>query len=173
MFGRKKRKPEAGVSVELPITPMLDMSFQLLAFFVMTFKAPSMEGQIAMKLPTLDPPPNAVPAEPDLSVPEEKDDEYTIVISPNRDGALGELSLKTATTANSYPSGDPDQLKNLLVRLKELQENQQATKKGASIKIEIYPDLLYAHLVTLMDVCRKAGFNSIGIIRPKKDKPKI
>lgn len=173
MFGRKKRKAEPGVSVDLPITPMLDMSFQLLAFFILTFKAPSMEGQIAMKLPSSDPPPNAAPAEPDPMVPEEKDDEYTLVISPNREGAAGDLSLKTATTAYSFPANDAERLKTLLERLKELQENQKATKKNASIKIEIYNDLLYAQLVTLMDVCRKAGFNSIGIVRPQANKEKV
>ena len=36
---------------DLPITPMLDMSFQLLAFFIMTFKPADTEGQIALTLP--------------------------------------------------------------------------------------------------------------------------
>ena len=36
MMKRKKKKPDY-VEPDLPITPMLDMSFQLLAFFVMTF----------------------------------------------------------------------------------------------------------------------------------------
>jgi biopolymer transport protein ExbD len=172
MFGRKKRKAEPGVSVDLPITPMLDMSFQLLAFFILTFKAPSMEGQIALKLPSSDPPPSATPVEDKEILPEDKDDEYTLVISPNRDGAAGDMSLKTPTTAYLFPVDDAERLKALFQRLKELQENQKATKKNASIKIEIYNDLLYAQLVTLMDVCRKAGFNSIGIVRPQANKEK-
>ena len=39
------------VEPDLPITPMLDMSFQLLAFFIMTFKPADTEGQIALTLP--------------------------------------------------------------------------------------------------------------------------
>ena len=47
------RRSQGTESVEpdLPITPMLDMSFQLLAFFILTFKPAPTEGQIAMTLP--------------------------------------------------------------------------------------------------------------------------
>ena len=45
-------KGDPPVEVTLPITPMLDMSFQLLAFFVMTFQsANALEGQLDMYLP--------------------------------------------------------------------------------------------------------------------------
>jgi biopolymer transport protein ExbD len=36
-----RRNSDASPEVTLPITPMLDMTFQLLTFFIMTFKAPS------------------------------------------------------------------------------------------------------------------------------------
>ncbi len=36
------------VEPDLPSTPMVDMSFQLLAFFIMTFKPADTEGQIAL-----------------------------------------------------------------------------------------------------------------------------
>ena len=49
---RHRDKGDPPVEVTLPITPMLDMSFQLLAFFVMTFQsANALEGQIDMLLP--------------------------------------------------------------------------------------------------------------------------
>ena len=34
-----------------PVTPMLDMAFQLLAFFVLTFQAPSAETHLDLDLP--------------------------------------------------------------------------------------------------------------------------
>ncbi len=37
MARKRKRKDETPVDVTLPITPMLDMSFQLLSFFILTF----------------------------------------------------------------------------------------------------------------------------------------
>ena len=36
----RRRQGTDFVEPDLPITPMLDMSFQLLAFFIMTFKPP-------------------------------------------------------------------------------------------------------------------------------------
>ena len=40
----RHRKHEAGPEVTLPITPMLDMSFQLLFFFMATFNPTDPEG---------------------------------------------------------------------------------------------------------------------------------
>ena len=47
----RRRTRDAPIEIVLPITPMLDMSFQLLAFFIMTFKPAPTEGQIALTLP--------------------------------------------------------------------------------------------------------------------------
>jgi biopolymer transport protein ExbD len=37
--------------VALPVTPMLDVAFQLLFFFIMTFHPADLEGQIELSLP--------------------------------------------------------------------------------------------------------------------------
>src|ERR1700736_3569201 len=47
----RRRKAEPGPEVELPITPMLDMAFQLLAFFILTYHPSALEGQVALALP--------------------------------------------------------------------------------------------------------------------------
>lgn len=49
MSRRKKKHSDGGV--ELNLAAMLDMAFQLLAFFIMTFKPAPIEGQINLKLP--------------------------------------------------------------------------------------------------------------------------
>jgi len=36
---------------EMNVTAMLDMAFQLLSFFILTFKSPPVEGQISLRLP--------------------------------------------------------------------------------------------------------------------------
>ncbi len=43
-----KRKPQE--DVEIPITPMLDMAFQLLTFFILTYHPSPTEGQFSMNL---------------------------------------------------------------------------------------------------------------------------
>jgi biopolymer transport protein ExbD len=45
---RKRKGPEA---VELNLAAMLDMAFQLLTFFILTFKPAPVEGQLGLHLP--------------------------------------------------------------------------------------------------------------------------
>src|SRR5262245_63763934 len=74
---RRKIAPPTGVQLGLIITPMLDMSFQILAFFIMTYHPSALEGHIPGNLT---PPEDflkkskdnvAMPVEPP-SLPEEK-----------------------------------------------------------------------------------------------------
>jgi len=46
-----QRECRPALDVELPITPMLDMTFQLLVFFLFTFRPPALEGQLDFALP--------------------------------------------------------------------------------------------------------------------------
>ncbi len=49
-MSRKKKSRKHG-DVELNLTAMLDMAFQLLAFFILTFRVAPNEGQILINLP--------------------------------------------------------------------------------------------------------------------------
>lgn len=49
MFRRRSTQ-----DVELNMAAMLDMAFQLLTFFILTFRPPPLEGQISMRLPPAD-----------------------------------------------------------------------------------------------------------------------
>jgi len=53
---RHKRKRRNQGDVELNLAAMLDMAFQLLAFFILTFKPAPVEGQVLLRMP----PPQAV-----------------------------------------------------------------------------------------------------------------
>ena len=50
-MSRRKKKHKGSESVELNLAAMLDMAFQLLTFFILTFKPSPVEGQINLKLP--------------------------------------------------------------------------------------------------------------------------
>lgn len=52
----RRRKHDSGEDVTLNMAAMLDMAFQLLTFFILTFKPSPIEGQISMRLP----PPQAI-----------------------------------------------------------------------------------------------------------------
>lgn len=49
--GGRRYRPGPPEEVAFPVTPMLDMAFQLLAFFVLTFQAPSAETHLDLDLP--------------------------------------------------------------------------------------------------------------------------
>jgi biopolymer transport protein ExbD len=48
---RRTRRKRSQAEVELNLAAMLDMAFQLLAFFILTFKPSPVEGQIDLRLP--------------------------------------------------------------------------------------------------------------------------
>src|SRR5258708_5358658 len=50
-MSRKRGPGDPVLEPELPVTPMLDMAFQLLAFFVMTYHPSAVEGQMELNLP--------------------------------------------------------------------------------------------------------------------------
>jgi len=47
----RKRKSNTEEEVELNLAAMLDMAFQLLTFFILTFKPAPVEGQISLQMP--------------------------------------------------------------------------------------------------------------------------
>lgn len=51
MSRRHKKKHRDQGDVELNLAAMLDMAFQLLTFFILTFKPAPVEGQLVMQLP--------------------------------------------------------------------------------------------------------------------------
>src|SRR5213595_1000685 len=113
MFGRHKRRgDDADVAPDLPITPMLDMSFQLLAFFIMTFKPTPTEMQIAMALP----PPSEGGGGAPPSLIADQPINYTMVVSATSDGKIGSIKLDKVTLADGILTmklDDPD-IKKLL-----------------------------------------------------------
>ena len=56
----KSRRPQPPDEVAFPVTPMLDMAFQLLAFFILTFQEPTAETHLDLHLPAT---PLALPSE--------------------------------------------------------------------------------------------------------------
>lgn len=151
-----KRKEEAAVDVTLPITPMLDMSFQLLSFFIITFRAPSQEGQLSVDLPRLD-----VNQAIDQIPPEtaQKDD-YTIIL--NGDTEIRAIAIKGAAITEK----DLKDAKSLSDTLTDIAKSKGGVGKAGefvSITIESDDRLVYSKLIEVMDICKKAGFDSVNL----------
>ena len=94
-------RPRPPEDVVFPVVPMLDMSFQLLAFFIMTFQAPSRETRIDLDLPIA---PVALPrsAETASNAPDILGLETDLIVRATA-GANGQLTGLTLNEA-SVPS---------------------------------------------------------------------
>ncbi|HEX3150660.1 MAG TPA: biopolymer transporter ExbD [Gemmataceae bacterium] len=149
------RKRSPGVDVALPITPMLDMSFQLLAFFILTFHPIPIEGQLAAQMPMSQ---ANDPAKP-VPIDDDTKDQYTIAVY-SADGVISGLSLR-----------GPTMVRDNISTLRELRDaldiiprpGKIGPKLDVVVTIEASNDLTYARLVEVIDLCKKAGIESINL----------
>lgn len=166
MARKKKRIPDEAISVSLAamVTPMLDMSFQLLNFFILTFRPMPTEGQLSINLPKVDATEQPVvePTPPD----QDKKDEYTITVHSSSSGEVALLGLKG-------PTVNAENIKNfndLFSQLKAIPKPVGRGAEGVSITIEAANDLNYARLIDIMDLCKKAGYESVNLMPMRKDR---
>jgi biopolymer transport protein ExbD len=146
--------------VAFPVTPMLDMAFQLLAFFILTFQAPSRETRIDLDLPiaavalpgsargTLRrPPPSA----------NELDLETNLVVRAEADGRGGLKALRLGETSLSGADALEDRLRRYL-----------AVLEGRPLRVSLVADdpLAYEEAARLVGACSSAGVTTIRLVDP-------
>jgi biopolymer transport protein ExbD len=131
------------MEVEVPVTPMLDMAFQLLTFFILTYRPAPTEGQFSM---------NLLPAQKTAEISKEqpKDTQQTLdaslrtlktVLRAAPNGLIGEMTLA------DKPISGMDELK------KELEGfvNDPILSFDQAI-ISVDPQLKYSELMKVIDV---------------------
>jgi len=135
----RKREPE---SAEISMSPMIDMVFLLLVFFLVSSKPIKPEADVGLSLP------GTVAQDEVLELP----DEQRIVIQSG-----GQVTL------NEMPMDDPASrgLPTLLHTLKRFRESTQANQSEAIITIEAADDVLHQRIVDVMNICALAGINGI------------
>src|SRR5262245_4455989 len=141
-------KHDPPVDVTLPITPMLDMSFQLLFYFVMTFQAANaLEGHIDMLLPrggtTQAKKPEQVDLTKDSDVDLAQQAEITVEVTSRR-GEINGLTIREKTRSTTVPG---------LKVLKPMLQKLRSELGGTATRITILADsrLKYARLMEVMD----------------------
>ncbi len=82
--------------IELQMTPMIDIVFQLLVFFIMTFKIVAMEGDFNIKMP-LSAPSEGTPDDRELPP-------FILRMAANSDGSLRTLRLDQKTLGSGMTS---------------------------------------------------------------------
>jgi biopolymer transport protein ExbD len=180
MSARDNRTQEKPTEVSLPITPMLDMAFQLMFFFLATFNptAHKKEGQMDLSLPSKSDAAASTPEKQDPRAESHKEEidipsKITISMRSHKDGrARGKLSALTVQTDTSRRSveGNEDQRQAALLKLLEDNKPKDAAdptkpKKPVSVKLESDKDMLWQEIVKIMDVCYKAGYQ-VSFVKP-------
>lgn len=142
--------------VEVPITPMLDMAFQLLTFFVLTYRPAPAEGQYAMNLLPAAPvaSPNAAPADadatPDPNLPAALRT-LTTQLRAGSDGGLGRVMIGEVEVQG---------MEGLRARLKEIRADKDSAFDQALIQAD--PLLKYEELMRVIDVFATENLTKIS-----------
>jgi biopolymer transport protein ExbD len=160
----RNRKGEAAPEVELPITPMLDMTFQLLTFFIFTYHPSAVEGQMEFSLPATGSQPVLIQPESPPEEPRLLDErsQLTVLLKAQRDGVYeGALSLVLV----QMPGGEVP-LRSLDELSRYLEERRAMVDAPRAIQIQAESKLKYAWVAGAMDSCLKAGFKQIGFAVP-------
>jgi biopolymer transport protein ExbD len=142
------------VEADLPITPMLDMSFQLLAFFIMTFKPLPVEAQIAMALPASE---GGGVSIPDPS--SDKPTKYIVNVTASEGGQIRGMTIREEGSAENARDIGAD----IGAYFNELKSRVDQLKgKPSKLTLELDDKLLEEYVVKLLDHGIRAGFTDIS-----------
>jgi biopolymer transport protein ExbD len=170
----RRRVPRLESEVTLPITPMLDMAFQLLAFFVFTFNPSALEeGAIDLNLPAagMEKAPTIEQVQsPDADVELPKDVDVTVRVRTQA-GGRGEITgieveyLRPAAKVVIEGNDEDEFIKNLR---NHLTEKHASLVNKDDIKIEAAANLKNGRLLKVVDACtlKGAGFKKVSFAPP-------
>ena len=153
-MSRRRKRKRGEEEVTLNLAAMLDMAFQLLAFFIMTFKPPPVEGQIMLMLP----PP--VPIAPDKPVDDSVDNDapgvaaaktLTITIQSAGNGQTASVTVGMAKLFDGALDGSK-------LAMFDRQLKQVFAIEGTpfdQVLLRVGKSLNYGELMKLIDVCTR------------------
>ena len=172
------------------ITPMLDMAFQLLVFFIVTYHPSALEGHVDGNLL----PPTKVATKGPKSVvldelPIDTEPLLTDVVMVQIKAVL--TAERSKTIDGKEENRDPGQPSRILLKRPEstdydlVADSQYTFKDGlkklrneldkflkepgaskANIKIEADGDLMHQYAMEVFDVCKLVGFQNVSLVAP-------
>jgi len=178
-----------GVNLGLIITPMLDMSFQILSFFIMTYHPSALEGHINGNLV---PPSKAMikgketVQQMDNLIPDsdpELEDTLQVIVKAVKKGQTegsrvdGQPSLiyvkrkEESEPTTIAESNEP--LEQILAKLKaRLQASLAGGAMKGNVRLDCDGELKHQYVMRVFDVCKSAGFQNVSFVAPAPDRPK-
>jgi biopolymer transport protein ExbD len=151
---RRHRLPQtAHVDPDLPITPMLDMTFQLLAFFITTFNPTPLEGHLDLALPKETGGDSVAP--PNIALDE--DDEVTVQVEAAPEGGITGIKVFEKGAAEGKPLGTDS-----AALFTYLRDRAAKLGKVGKLRMEMAENLNYQFVVKLIDEATRAGYKSVS-----------
>ncbi len=149
MRRHKRRKRNQG-DVELNLAAMLDMAFQLLTFFILTFRPSPVEGQVDLRMPPPQPVTNInagqqAGADENNPNPIQGLNSLVITVMGNANGGIDAIALGENSVSN-------------LVVLESRIHSILADKGSGfdQVIIQVGSSLHYEQLMKVVDICTRA-----------------
>ena len=148
---RRRKRKHSEAEVQLNMAAMLDMAFQLLAFFILTFRASPIEAQIALRLPDS---PQATTSS-------------SVQIDSGPVDPMDDLNFPLPIDLYSQPSGE---LEKIVIGSRVMKSNDPAETMQMyrhemaslfekpifdSVVIRVGKELYYEPLMQVIDLCTK------------------
>ena len=134
-MGKKKREVD---SPQLDMTPMIDVVFQLLIFFIVTLKQTDILSQLDVTRPAPQPPTNEKPPE-------------LLEVTVYNEKKLGGEGVSMQQTKISYAT-----LESQLAKTARINST-------VSVVIKCTMDSSHSNLIRVLDICSKVGLKNISV----------
>ncbi len=143
-------KAKKSQKIELNMTPMIDIVFMLLAFFIMTFKIVAPEGDFSVKMPFG----QSKPQDP-LDTPPEP---TMIKLSANSAGDLTNIMVGDTSIGDNF--------NQLRARIHKMANVGEAPTKASDMIVELQPDDKLRYEYTIDAITAISGFTQGGRTYP-------
>jgi biopolymer transport protein ExbD len=155
-MSERKRPTIDRVEPDLPITPMLDMAFQLLAFFIITFRPSPTEVQLALALPRED------KGGPGVRTPEvtDKPSVYTVRVTAAENGTIESVTISEEGAVAAKDLGP--KVEAVRDELKAVAAGLSRENRTGKLTLELDEKLVQEYVVQLMDTGARAGFANLS-----------
>ncbi len=129
--------------IKIDMTPMIDIVFQLLVFFIMTFKIVPMEGDFNIRMPLMtDKPRNMEDFTPTV---------IKVVLSSNADGGLTSIDVDNEAEVKTFDEEDKFDQLTKFVQESLASEGDPSTADDMEVEFDIKYSLHYKHTVRAIE----------------------
>jgi len=152
----RRRIPEEAAAEDLPMTPMIDVIFQLVIFFMCAAHFKQIEGKLESYLPDkgLNPILDPRPPSPELRI--RLAEQGTVVVAYLEGREMGRFAADARRLEGLSPAWD-----RIAQEAAPFYRANRKRDPRAFLSIDAAPKVPFQYVVSTLDACRRAGIDSI------------